>query len=75
MYHTIEFTMPLEADLERSPRDRLERVAFRTGTRVPAQIRPYVIEGGQGPVEVADLFFADGSTVRRVPSAFFNFVD
>jgi hypothetical protein len=75
MYHTIEFAVSLEADLERSPTDRLERVAFRKGTRVPAQIRPYVIESGEDPVEVADLFFADGTTVRRVPFAFFYLVD
>jgi hypothetical protein len=75
MYHTIEFAVLLETDLERSPRDRLERAAFRKGTRVPAQLRPYVIEGREGPVEVADLFFADGTTVRRVPFAFFSLVD
>jgi hypothetical protein len=75
MYHTIEFAVPLEADLERSPGDRMERVAFRKGTRLPAQIRPYVIEGSQGPVEVADLFFADGTIVRRVPFAFFSLMD
>ena len=75
MFHTIEFAVELKTDLERSPSDKLERVTFRQGTRVPAQIRPYVIEGAEGPIEVADLFFEDGSTVRQVPFAWFSLVD
>ncbi len=75
MFHTIEFAVDLETDLERSPRHKLERVAFRKGTRVPAQIKPYVIEGAEGPVEVADLFFEDGSKVRKVPFAWFSLKD
>jgi hypothetical protein len=32
------------------------------------------VEGGDGPVEVADLFFADGTATRRVPFASSSFV-
>jgi hypothetical protein len=40
-----------------------------------AQIKPYVIETEYGPVEVADLFFADGTTARRVPFGSFAFAE
>jgi hypothetical protein len=34
-----------------------------------------VVEAPDGPVEVADLFFADGTTVCGVPFAAFHFAD
>jgi hypothetical protein len=74
MYHTIEFSLELEVDLEVSRTKPLERLLIRRGTHLRAQIRPYVIEGSDGPIEVADLFFENGSTTRRVPFAWFNFV-
>ena len=40
-----------------------------------AQIRPYVVETKQGPVEVADLFLEDGSVARAVRMATFSFID
>lgn len=75
MYHTIEFTATLLVDLERSPRHPLERVRFRTGACFSAQVKPYVVEDRQGLVEVADLFFPDGTVTRRVPFAYFSFLD
>jgi hypothetical protein len=39
------------------------------------QIKPYVIETEDGLIEVADLYFADGTTTRRVPFEAFTFVD
>jgi hypothetical protein len=75
MYHTIEFATDLVVDLEWSPRHRLEQVLLSEGTRVPVQLRPYVVEGARGPVEVADLFFEDGTAARGVPFACFTFVD
>jgi hypothetical protein len=75
MYHTIEFCDELIVDLEISPKQWLERLRIRSGTRLQAQIKPHVVETGDGPVEVADLFFADGSTTRMVPFASFSFVD
>jgi hypothetical protein len=75
MYHTIEFTDELTVDLETSPKNWLERMLIRRGTRLQAQVKPYVVETEDGAAEVADLFFADGSTTRKVPFASFRFVD
>lgn len=73
MYHCLEFVTPLPVDVEVSRNQRLERVTLRAGQRVLAQLKPYVIETENGPIEVADLFFDDGSTVRSVPFAHFRF--
>jgi hypothetical protein len=75
MYHTVEFAADLFADLETSPKEPLKRVRIRKGTRLKAQIKPYVVEGANGPVEVADLFFANGTATRRVPFEDFSLVD
>jgi hypothetical protein len=75
MYHPIEFCTDFTLDLEVSPKHRLERVRIRKGTRVAAGVLPYVVETDQGPVEVADLCFEDGSVARRVPFEQFRFVE
>jgi hypothetical protein len=75
MYHTIEFGVELVADLEISPKQPLECLAVYQGARLRAQIKPYVVESEDGPVEVADLFFEDGTATRGVPFACFSFVD
>jgi len=75
MYHTIEFAEELMVDLEISPKHWLERMLIRRGTRLQAQIKPYVVETEDDLVEVADLFFADGTTTRTVPFESFSFVD
>ena len=75
MYHTIAFTADLVVDLEVSPQQWLERTLIRRGTKVKAQIRPHVAETHEGPVEVADLFFEDGTTTRNVRFESFSFVD
>jgi hypothetical protein len=75
MYHTIEFAMDLWVDLEVSPKQPLERLLLRRGTRVFAQLRPHVVETAGGPVEVADLFFEDGTATRGIPFACFSFVE
>lgn len=75
MYHTIEFAEEFLIDLEVSPKHRLEQMRVRRGTRFQAQIKPYVVETDGGPVEVADLFFADGTTTRMVPFELFSFMD
>ena len=74
MYHTIEFTEEFSGDLEVSRKQKLERILLRIGTRVRAQLKPYIAETQDGPVEVADLFFEDGTATRRVPFASFSFV-
>jgi hypothetical protein len=73
MYHTIQFAADRWVDLEVSPRHHLERLLLRAGSPVLAQIRPHVVEGDDGPVEVADLFFEDGTATRDVPFACFCF--
>jgi hypothetical protein len=75
MYHTVEFVVDLPVALALSPRDPLERVLLRRGDRRPAQLRPHVVETAGGPVEVADLFFADGTAVYDVPFASFCIID
>jgi hypothetical protein len=75
MYHTIEFTVEFTADLEVSAKQPLERLLLERGTRRRAQIKPYVVESRVGLVEVADLFFEDGTALRTVPFASFFFVD
>ena len=75
MYHTIRFAVEFVADLEVSPKQPLERVVIRKADRLKAQIKPYIVEADEGPVEVADLFFEDGSMTRRVPYRYFSFVE
>lgn len=75
MFHTIKFISDRTVDLEVSPKHHLERVRIRKGDRLQAQIKPYVVETEDGPVEVADLFFADGTTTRMVPFSSFSFED
>lgn len=76
MYHTIEFTVEFTADLEVSAKHPLERLLLERGTRRRAQIKPYVVEDSEaGLVEVADLFFEDGTAIRTIPFASFFFVD
>jgi hypothetical protein len=75
MYHTLEFAVDFTVDLETSPHDRLQRMLIRKGTRLQAQVKPHVIESEDGPVEVADLFFADGTATRMIRYAWFAFVD
>lgn len=75
MYHIIEFIAEHAGDLEISRKDRLERVKLYAGDRVRAQVRPYVLETDEGLVEMADLFFEDGTTTRAVPFSRFSFVN
>ncbi len=75
MYHSIEFAAEFTLDLEISPKHPLERLLIQKGTRLRAQVKPHVAETEAGPVEVADLFFEDGTVTRRVPFAWFSFVE
>ena len=75
MYHTVQFATDLNVDLETSSRQRLERMRLKAGDRVQAQVRPYVVESEEGLFEVADLYLADGTTIRGVCYAAFSFVD
>jgi hypothetical protein len=53
----------------------MELLVLRRGTRAVAQLRPHVAETSAGPVEVADLFFEDGTATRGIPFACFSFVE
>jgi hypothetical protein len=75
MYHSIEFTAELTVGVEVSSKQPLERLRIERGTRVRAQVKPYVVNSSGGPIEVADLFFQDGTATRKVPFAFFSFVE
>jgi hypothetical protein len=75
MFHRIEFTLRVRADLAIPGQRRLERIILGTGTQLRAEIRPYVSESDLGPLEVADLFLEDGSAVQSVKFASFRFVD
>ena len=75
MYHTIEFVAEVNADMEISPKRPLERMRIEKGASRRLQIKPYIMDADKGPVEVADLFFEDGTTIRHVPFASFCFVD
>jgi hypothetical protein len=75
MFHTIEFAQEFEVDLEVCPKHRLERMLVYKGIRLQAQIKPYVVETEEGPVEMADFCFTDGTTTRMVPFECFSFVD
>lgn len=75
MYHSIEFNDDLVVDLEVSPKLPLEQLRICKGTRRSVQVKPYVVETPYGFVEVADLFFADGTATRSVPFERFAFVE
>jgi hypothetical protein len=75
MFHTIEFTLRIRADLAVPGQRRLERIVLQKGTRLRAAVKPYVTESDAGPIEVADLFLEDGSAAQRVNFASFRFVD
>jgi hypothetical protein len=75
VYHRIKITADRWVDLEVSPRHHLERLRLRAGTPVLAEVKPHVVEGVDGPMEVADLFFEDGTATRGVPFDCFRFVE
>lgn len=75
MFHHIEFAVDLTVDLQTSPKQPLERLRLRKGTPMRAQIRPHVVETEHGLIEMADLFFENGTSVRGVPFACFRFLD
>jgi hypothetical protein len=75
VYHTIEFRSQLTLNLEISPKYCLEKFVVRKGAQVRTQVKPYVAETDEGPVEVADLFFEDGTVTRKIPFDCFSFVE
>jgi hypothetical protein len=75
MGYVIEFVADMIADLERPPRKWVERVRLHRGQTSIVRLMPRIQETSAGPVEAADLYFADGSVAREVPYEQFRFVD
>jgi hypothetical protein len=75
MVHAIEFRWVVLAEVDRPEYAYQQRVVIKEGTRLHAQIKPYVAESPDGPVEVADLYMDDGSVARAVRFAAFRFLD
>jgi hypothetical protein len=75
MFHRIEFTLRVRADLAIPGQRGLEKIVLSNGTQLRAEIKPYVTESDLGPLEVADLFLEDGSAVQSVKFASFRFVE
>ena len=75
MYHTLEFTTDVGVDLEVSAKQPLEQVRIERGSRLRAELKPYVVETKSGLIEVADLYFEDGRIARRMPFSRFMLVD
>ena len=75
MYHTIEFAETRSLGLESTAKNPMERRTFQKGMRLRAQVRAHVKDTKNGPVEMADLFFEDGTAARAVRYAMFSFID
>ena len=75
MSHLIEFRTCFLADVEISPKQRLDRVRIRKGMQVNAVTIPNVVETPQGIIETADLLFNDGSIMHTIPYECFCYVD
>jgi hypothetical protein len=75
MYHSIEFKRDLLAQLDIPGEGGTPRVLIDKGTRLKAEIRPYVVESTKGPIEVADLLLEDDTVARTVAFASFHFLD
>ena len=75
MYHSIEFKRNLLAELDIPGEGRTPRVLIDKGTRLKAEIRPYVVESVLGPIEAADLLLEDGTIAHSVAFASFRFLD
>jgi len=73
MYHTLRFRQNHELDLQVPGRPRLEKVLVHKGDRIEAQLRPFVREEEEGPVEMADLYLNGGGALLAVPMAAFCF--
>ena len=75
MFHTITFAADLRIPLARGTENRREQLLIPKGAPLRARVWPYVVEGEDGPVEVADLLLADGTALYALPCECFSFVD
>lgn len=75
MYHLIEFGQEVVLDLQIAGKDRSDLLLLDKGSRRRTRVRPYVIDTDDGPVEMADLAFEDGTAANGVRCECFAFVD
>jgi hypothetical protein len=75
MYHRIEFARAVLAERDLPGYGRKPQVVIEKGSRLKAEIQPYVVESVMGPIEVADLLLDDSTIARRVSFASFRFLD
>jgi hypothetical protein len=80
MFHRLQIRENLLADLRVPGKPRLEQLMLRAGETIEAQVRSYVRETDEGPVECADLFLnadlflTSGETLLDVRMEFFRFI-
>ena len=75
MYHLIEFKANFTDEQGLTVRERVERLLALKSKRAHVHLRPHVVETAQGPVEVADLYFQDGTVSHQVRFDQFRFID
>jgi hypothetical protein len=73
MYHRLQFLVTYRVDLQIPGKARLEQLVVEEGECIEARVRPHVIEGADGPIEVADLALPGDGTLMDVPMGFFRF--
>jgi hypothetical protein len=66
MYHSIEFRLDGLVELEGPGSMRLQPI-LQNGTRVRAQVKPYVVQSKRGPIEVPTCSWK--TVARLVPCA------
>jgi hypothetical protein len=75
MSHTIRFADDFLIHFLCARGHRPQRLLIPKGTPVRAQVKPYVVERAEGPVELADLILEDGTAAHMIPFACFSFVE
>ena len=73
MYHKLRFRADYQLDLQIRGKPRLEQLLIKEGETVEAQVRPFVQETSEGPMELADLHLAGDGTLLGVPMEYFSF--
>ena len=74
MYHRLRFLATYQLDLRMPGKARMEQLLIRERDIIEAQVKPYVQETADGPVEVADLHLPGDGTLVAVPMGCFQFV-
>jgi hypothetical protein len=73
MTHQLHFRIDCQLDLQIKGKARLEQVKIRAGEIIAAQVRPYVKETPDGPVEFADLQLGNEGILMAVRMDCFQF--